>query len=106
MNSLLTPEQVAGILNCKTSSVYSWVHRGKIPAYKVNGLLRFKADEIQEIIENSRVKQKPPLKIRTRKLSNYEIDEMVKTAIESVKGSCYNSPDGKKSAWNGPERRR
>ena len=38
---LLTPEQVADMLQVKLSTVYSWTHQRMIPYFKVGRLVRF-----------------------------------------------------------------
>lgn len=64
MNVLLTPKDVAKLLNCKPSSVYSWAKEGKIPAIKLNGLLRFELKEIEEWINKNKLNASP-VKLRT-----------------------------------------
>lgn len=90
--SLLTPKQVAAALNCKQSSVYSWAKAGQIPAYKLNGLLRFSQNDIDAWIQKNKVN---PAQVvteqtshKTRKTSltkNLDIDRIVKGAIDSSK---------------------
>ena len=45
-DALLTVKQVAVLLNCKPSTIYSWVELRTIPFIKLNGLLRFSESEI------------------------------------------------------------
>ena len=37
----ITAKELAVYLSVKVKTVYSWVESGKIPAYKLNGALRF-----------------------------------------------------------------
>ncbi|MFW6140782.1 MAG: helix-turn-helix domain-containing protein [Acidobacteriota bacterium] len=46
MEKLLTPEKVCEILRIERSTLYSWTRKELIPHIKVNGLLRFKEEEI------------------------------------------------------------
>jgi len=46
MEKLLTPEEICKILEIEKSTLYSWTRKELIPYVKVNGLLRFKEDEI------------------------------------------------------------
>jgi len=46
MEKLLTPEKVCEILGIERSTLYSWTRKELIPHIKVNGLLRFKEEEI------------------------------------------------------------
>lgn len=51
----ITAKELAVYLSVKVKTVYSWVESGKIPAYKLNGALRFNLQEINEFIRNNRV---------------------------------------------------
>ncbi len=42
----MTVSDVAAYLRVKAKTVYGWAGKGKIPAVKLNGLLRFRRDEI------------------------------------------------------------
>ena len=54
-NKYITVKELAGYLSVKVKTVYSWVESGKIPAYKINGALRFNVKEINEFIQKNRV---------------------------------------------------
>ncbi|GMT42707.1 MAG: hypothetical protein IEMM0002_1118 [bacterium] len=53
----LTIKEVCRIYKIKKSTLYVWANTGKIPCYKVNGLLRFKKEEIDEWLSNHKVTQ-------------------------------------------------
>ena len=95
MVPLLTAKQVAERLNCKTSCIYDWTKEGKIPAFKLNGLLRFDPREIEAWISQRRLKPFGTHE-RTRKSFNIkkkvEIDGIIEGAIESTLGPGYNTP--------------
>ena len=94
--NLLTPSQVANILNCKSTSVYTWAKTGKIPAYKINGLLRFDSKEIHDWIQHCRIQpislQRKGLK-KAKTVNDSDIDLIVKRAVDSVAHSNYNPPE-------------
>lgn len=46
MEKLLTPENVCEILGIERSTLYSWTRRELIPHVKINGLLRFREEEM------------------------------------------------------------
>jgi excisionase family DNA binding protein len=49
MDKLLTPTQLADILNVKPGTVYSWLSRGvDIPHVKIAGTVRFREKAIQD----------------------------------------------------------
>ena len=51
----ITAKELAAYLSVKVKTVYSWVESGKIPAYKLNGALRFNIKEINEFVRQNRV---------------------------------------------------
>lgn len=88
MNPLLTVKQVAGLLNCKPSCVYAWASMRKIPAFKVNGLLRFDEKEIRDWLESQKAPsagtgEQPRLASKSTGKTN--INTVISNAIESIK---------------------
>ncbi len=105
MNNLLTPGEVAKILNCSVKTIYGYAETGKIPAFKLAGLLRFNLVEIEKWIEQGRMGSEP-LKISFKKTSNKsDIDKIVNMAIEDTKKPQYN-PSGETRPYQVMERRR
>lgn len=51
----ITVKELGRYLSVKPKTIYSWVESGKIPAYKLNGALRFNIKEINEFIRKNRV---------------------------------------------------
>lgn len=87
---LASIKEVSELLKVKQSTIYSWVHNGTIPFFKLNGLLRFDLGEIIEWVKNS--KAVPcNVTVPSGKSRNLDIDRIVKKAIEGVKGKGYNS---------------
>ena len=48
---LLTPEQVAEMLQVKVSTLYSWTHQRKIPHLKVGRLVRFSRKDLEQWLQ-------------------------------------------------------
>lgn len=46
---------VAKLLKVEQRTIYNWIARGKIPFYKINGRLLFLRDEVDEILQKSKV---------------------------------------------------
>ena len=46
MEKLLTPDQIATLLEVKKSTIYNWTHTGYIPHIKLGKLVRFKKSDI------------------------------------------------------------
>lgn len=94
---LMTPKEVAEILNCKPSSVYAWAKEGKIPAFKINGLLRFDLSEVREWIDKSRVSPVDTDKMARKMIKrakSVDIDGIVRRAIDTYAGSGISSSQG------------
>lgn len=94
---MLTVKDVAGLLRAQPSSVYAWAKEGKIPAFKINGLLRFDLLEVREWIGKSRMQPVDTDKL-ARKLINpvrsVDIEKIVKRSIDTYVGSGISSPEG------------
>lgn len=101
---LLTVEEVADRLRSRPSTIYAWVKAGRIPAYKVGGLVRFDAGEVEEWIRAHRLE---PVRAGVervaktpRQVSMHEVEGFIKKAIESVKGPGYNTTAKRKPDQN------
>lgn len=53
---LLTPDEVSQMLQIKKRSLYHLIARRKIAFYKIGRLLRFSRDDIQNYLEQTRIK--------------------------------------------------
>lgn len=51
MEQLLTPKQLAELLQIKLSTVYKWAHFGYIPHIKMGDLIRFKEKRIEQWLD-------------------------------------------------------
>jgi excisionase family DNA binding protein len=57
MNKLLTPQEVADLLQVKKATIYQWTHQGFIPHIKIRkNVLRFRQDRVMEWLEKRSVK--------------------------------------------------
>ena len=56
-NNLLTPEQVAGILQVHVLTVYSYIRRGKLEAVRLGRSYRIVRKDLTRFIESNRIKQ-------------------------------------------------
>jgi excisionase family DNA binding protein len=97
---LVSIKIVADFLMIKQSTLYSWVHKGSIPFHKLNGLVRFDMDEIEAWIKSSK-QQSSGSNIRIKKEPMRGIDEVVRKAIDGVKGNRYNPSNGKPGQHRG-----
>ena len=54
---LLTISEVAEFLQMNSMTVYSWVKDGKIPAFKIGKVWRFRKTEIDEWLKKQKYKK-------------------------------------------------
>lgn len=86
---LLTIKSVATLLAVKPSTLYSWVTQGKIPALKINGVIRFDEREIRQWLEKCCVPIGSPCMSTGRRLR--EPTTSVDVLIEQAKRAVYTS---------------
>lgn len=55
VNGYLTVEQLSKILNIKQATLYVWVSTRKIPAHKIEKLIRFSRVEIDDWIKTKKI---------------------------------------------------
>ncbi len=89
--NLVTVKELSAFLKVKPSTLYSWVHNGTIPFIKLNGLLRFDMDEVQEWVKGSKAVS-PNIPKSLKKSANPDIDAIVKRAVASVRKGRYDPP--------------
>ncbi len=85
MQQLLTPKQVAELLNCKTSTIYAWAKTGKVPSFKLEGILRFDPAEIEHWVKACRTEPEPAPELKAKHLGDNELGRIIKDAISSTK---------------------
>jgi excisionase family DNA binding protein len=55
-NNLLTPEQVAGILQVHILTIYSYIREGKLDAIRLGRSYRITPQDLEQFIESNRIK--------------------------------------------------
>jgi excisionase family DNA binding protein len=65
-DSLLTIDELCGLLKLEPQTIYQLTYRGKIPHYKIANRLRFRLSEILEWIEKHKVAKGPEEDFRQR----------------------------------------
>jgi excisionase family DNA binding protein len=56
---LLKPEEVAKLLKVAKVTPYQWAKRGVLPHYRLEGVIRFKLEDIKAFVEARKVEKKP-----------------------------------------------
>lgn len=87
MNRLLKPKDVAELLGCQLSTVYSWAGQGKIPAYKLNGSVRFDSKEVERWVKDNRIQPVDPAQVKRalKPKDEVDVDAIVKRTIDSFR---------------------
>jgi excisionase family DNA binding protein len=91
---LWTVNELAEYLQIKPSTLYAWAAQGKIRCLKINGLLRFHADEITQWIESFR--RPSPFRIPPHVRSNSsgpDLDTLIARAKRAVYTPANGRPD-------------
>jgi len=57
-NNLLTPKQVAGILQVHILTIYSYIRRGKLDAVRLGRSYRIISKDLARFIESNRIKNR------------------------------------------------
>ncbi len=99
INKLLTAEDVAAMINCGPSTIYEWAKSGRIPSLKLNGLVRFVPEEVQEWILKKRQSAFKPgqksLNQVSKHLTGMNVNTIISNTIDGEKKKNYNfSPKG------------
>src|SRR5258708_37998904 len=89
------------ILAITPSTLYAWVAQGKMPYVKLNRLIRFRRDEIQEWMESHRAVKLKPLALRRRKANREGIDTVIARAKCDVYTGSYGRPDQDRAGKEG-----
>lgn len=53
-DELLTTKEVADLLKLRIQTIYNWVHRGKLVAYKVGGVTRYKKSDVFKLLKKTK----------------------------------------------------
>jgi len=56
-NNLLTPEQVAGILQIHVLTVYNYIRQGKLDAIRLGRSYRIVSKDLELFIQSNRIKK-------------------------------------------------
>ena len=55
-NNLLTPEQVAGILQVHILTIYGYIREGKLDAIRLGRSYRITPQDLEQFIESNRIR--------------------------------------------------
>ena len=86
---LVRIKYVSAYLDVKVSTLYSLVRNGTIPAYRVGGAVRFKMEDIERFVEDSKITPPSVRTLEKKGSKTQDIDAIVKKAIEEEKPKVY-----------------
>lgn len=93
-NKLYTVAELAEIMRCRKSTIYDWVHYGKIGCCKIGGL-RFSVSHITDFIQAN---SKPPKRVSPRtpgtRRRSCRVPSDTIALIESAKNEVLQSRPG------------
>jgi excisionase family DNA binding protein len=58
MEELLSPKELCKLLKVSETWPYQMIKRGRLPYYKIEGVVRFRRSDIETFLEKSRVEAK------------------------------------------------
>lgn len=86
----LTVKELSELLKIKTSTIYSWVTKGKIPFRKINGLIRFWSGDISEWLDSFPSGHLNPIALNSGCNGRGKLDDLIARA----KREAYNPRHG------------
>ena len=76
MEKLLTINDISDILKIKIDTIYKYVQKDKIPYVKINGNLRFREKDIDNLLKKNNIKSKNIKKIDFSKWIDIPLDNV------------------------------
>ena len=98
---LLTIRGLTEQLQVKSSTLYAWVAQGKIPSLKINGLIRFDPDAIDEWERSSAFVAAEENTFLPSRRSRQDIDVVIARAKRAVYTSVCEKPDEDRAKQGG-----
>jgi len=92
---LVTVKELSKFIRVKESTLYAWANNGLIPCHRLNSLLRFDLEEIEEWIKEPRHIPEQLFVMPVKSVKPQNIDTIIKNAVDAVKGKRYNKASGK-----------
>ena len=81
------------MINCGQSTIYDWAKSGRIPSLKLNGLVRFVPEEVQQWIQKNRQSESDPgksLSHLSQRVTGMNVNTLIRKAIDAEKKRNYN----------------
>ncbi|MDP3598318.1 MAG: helix-turn-helix domain-containing protein [Nitrospirota bacterium] len=98
---LLNVKEVSQWLQVKPSTVYLWAAEGKIPALKIQGVIRFQREKIDAWLAGCQLETPDPSRPANQRPRSSEIDGIIATAKAEVYTSSHGKPDQDRATRKG-----
>ena len=100
--ALLTIHDVAQWLTVKPSTLYTWVAQRKMPALKIQGVIRFRREDIDAWLAGCQLAPLTPARSTDRRRHGTDsVDTLIATAKAHVYTSCRGKPDQDRATRKG-----
>ena len=100
--ALLTIQDVAQWLTVKPSTLYTWVAQRKMPALKIQGVIRFQREKIDAWLEGCQLAPPTPARPTDRRRHGTDsVDTLIARAKADVYTSCRGKPDQDRATRKG-----
>lgn len=99
--ALLTVKEVAEWLQVKPSTLYAWVAQGKMPALKLQGVIRFRRADIDAWLEDCQIQRPTTSRSSNPRPQSRDIDGIIATAKAEVYTLSRGKPDQDRATRKG-----
>ena len=99
--ALLDIKDVAAWLKLKPSTLYLWVAQGKMPALKIQGVIRFRRDDIEAWLAGCQIEQLDRLRPEAQRPRSSDIDAIIASAKRAVYTPSHGKPDQDRATRQG-----
>src|SRR5207249_5834333 len=84
MSSYWDIRQLSAYLNVKSSTLYAWAAKGKVPSFKIHGLVRFRPEAIDQWVASFEQMASPCPFLPLRHPHYHELDPLIAAAKRAV----------------------
>ena len=94
---LLTIREVSQLLHIKPSTLYAWAGQGRLPCFKLHGLVRFRREDLDQWLESCRM----PSAVKAAQLVQRRAVDLSRVIARAKRGA-YNSRHGETRQRSSP----
>ena len=102
--ALLNIKEVSAWLNLKPATLYAWVVQRKVPALKIQGIIRFRREDIEVWLAGCQIAPPNPSRTVDRNPRTSDIDTVIAAAKAEVYNPARGNPDQDRATRKGAHR--